>query len=120
MDLLSWVQVGITALAGLFGVALGYGRMRDRIRENHERIERLDHAIGIVMGRDGAQSMFITRRECAMSHDRLEQTIQDLRADVRAHQRSLEEVKNFARWWLTTKEGLSLAEANMVLGNGKG
>ncbi len=111
----------LTFCSGLLGVAAGYGALRARAAANAKGLEKLKKSWNAFHGQGtnpGAEPMYVRRTECKERTDRIESSIGVLDETVTTQAESIQRLENFARWQLTTKEGLSLSEANDILENG--
>lgn len=121
METVNWIQVGLTLLAGVAGMAIGYARMKDKASRNEETILAIKEEMNVIMGyKPGTKPLFVREEDDAMRHASIENSITLLNARLDHQAESLSQLRNFARWWLTAKEGMTLIEANNVLGNGQG
>jgi len=128
-------QIGTEALnavismgAGLLGVGIGAGILKEKIRGMEVRIERHDLKFDIYEGKGqfGGESMFMRRSECARgmseAQERGERRHEILAKDVESlielgerHSEDIKSVKNFGIWYLTKKENMTLSEALSII-----
>lgn len=111
----------LTFFSGLLGVAAGYGALRARALANAKALNKLQKSWNAFHGQGtnpGADPVYIRRTECKETRDRIENSIGALDETVTTQGECIQRLENFARWQLTTKEGLSLSEANDILENG--
>ena len=103
MDIPSFV---ITGLIGLAGVAAGYGALKITSARNASDIQDV-------------RSTFVPQRECTLKHQQLVSKIDKIELAIIDQQRTTRRLGNFAIHQLTTLCGMSLAEAQDILENGK-
>ena len=99
-------------IVGLLGVAVGYGGLRIQVRTNRRDIKKLREDFNKVTGNPTGEPAYVRREECV--HRTAE--INSLRGEVQKQGKQIAGVRSFARWFLTTKEKMSLSEANAILG----
>lgn len=109
MDIPSFI---ITAIAGLAGVAAGYGVLQNKTSRNESDIGDVKGLIGDMAGK------FVPQSECALKHDQLVRKLETVQSTVVDQQHITRRLLNFAMHQLTSN-GMSLAEAQDVLENGK-
>lgn len=111
------VQVAVGALT----IAAAYGAIKTRLAQNSKDISELKNDVDTMNGRGAvdAEPLFVKRTECAETRERFEIVDKELKSAIAAQDKSVNRLLNFSRWSLTTKEGLTLAEANDILENGK-
>lgn len=84
----------------------------------------MEHITEYLMnGGMGGVTVFVPRNDCEENRERCRGEVvgwigknQDI---VASHSRCIRALENFARWFLTSKEGLPLSEVNKIL-NGNG
>jgi len=98
--------------SGLIGAAIALGSMMvgtgvawGRFRAKLEVVDKLERE---VEGTNGTPSAFTRRVECERKHESLDEKLDCLETKAKAFE-------NFARWYLTSKEGMSLDEVNRIL-----
>jgi len=102
MDIPSFI---ITGVIGLAGVAAGYGALKITAARNASDIEDV-------------RNTFVPQRECILKHQQLVSKLETVQSTVIDQQRTTRRLVNFAIHQLTTN-GMSLAEAQDILENGK-
>ena len=100
----SLIGIAGTVILAMIGAAVGYGKLKARAQTNSKTIENM-------------RQSFVPKTECTERHERVEETIQQLKATADHQTKSLAAMTNYARYILT-KEGLNPAEINDVLENG--
>lgn len=112
----------IAALSGAFGVGVAWATFRLRMRRFDEELvvirRRQDHLRGEGEFL-GAPSMVVLRSDCngerANCQAHICSKIEALGEEVDAAASSARYFENFARWFLASKEGLSLPDVNRIL-----
>lgn len=109
MDIPSFI---VTGIIGLAGVAAGYGVLQNKTSRNESDIGEVKALISGMSGK------FVPQSECALKHDQLVRKLETVSSTVIDQQRTTQRLLNFAMHQLTSN-GMSLAEAQDVLENGK-
>jgi hypothetical protein len=109
MDIPSFIIMGII---GLVGVAAGYGALKSKASRNERDIEEVKETLGDMDGK------FVPQTECALRHDQLVKKLETVQTTVVDQQRTTQRLLNFAMHQLTSN-GMSLADAQDVLENGR-
>jgi hypothetical protein len=114
IDLAVVATVGIAVL----GVAASYGAMSWRVRDSEKAIRAVGKALETLEkqwtefhGTATSTSRYIPRAACDATHRELGEAMRSMARDVRG-------LDNFARWAMT-KQGLSVAEINTILEDGR-
>ena len=108
----------IGIIGSIAGIAIGYGMLRQQTKVNTEEIAKIKDKLAIIEGTNpGATGLppFIRRVECDDREIVISKDISELKNRLDLQHKSLKGLQNFARWTLTTKEGLGLAEVNKIL-----
>ena len=108
-------QVLIPLGSGLLGIAVGYGTILTQVRVNTRELARLRDSLANLKGNSTGEPAYVRRDECATMHDAIGQQLREHKTHLQAQEKSLKGVQNFARWWLSRKEELSLAEVNEII-----
>lgn len=99
------LQLILTAVIGLAGVAVGYGGVKVQVRRNTYDIAGLRKDMNVITGSPSGRSVYVPRAEC-----------ETFSADREAMERKLSALMNFARHVLTTDKKMSLQRVNEILG----
>ena len=105
------IHFGIPVAAVLFGAYTAWLRIGAKVKDHDDKLARLERSCEIVTGTATQAPIFIRRSECAHLHDSLNSVVDQLAKSVQG-------LQNYALWHLTSKEGLSLAQAKEII-NGK-
>lgn len=100
----------ITAIAGIVGVAVAWGTMQTHLKINTKDIE------SVMDKMDGK----VSKLECAVKHDNVTSSLSKVGQVVEKQEITTRRLYNFAVYQMTTKDGMSLSEAQDVLENGNG
>lgn len=109
------LQLVITFVVGLVGVAVGFGMMKNQVNVNKNNIRGLKKELKEFSGNPGGRPVFMSRDECDERTQGIEKEIRSVKRQIESHGESIKGVQNFARWILTKKEGLDLVEVNKIL-----
>ena len=120
------MEYGIDTLIKVGSVLLGAGvawaTLKAWVKSNTAKVNKIEKSLAAFHGttteNPGAQPMYIRRTECEKTSGELKDSLKQISDTVTGQANSIERVINHARWQLTTKEGLSLSEANDILENG--
>lgn len=113
-DSISIIHLLITAAAGAGGVAVSYGALRAKVAAQQEDINDLERRQGLIMGNGNPDGpIFVRRSECDRHTRAISTTLSDM-------QRQVGQVRNFARWYLLTKENMPPTEVEKIINGGSG
>lgn len=108
----------------LLGAGVAWATLKAWVKTNTAKVNKIEKSLAAFHGQTtenpGAQPMYIRRVECEKTSGAITESIKDISKIVGEQGSSIERVLNYARWQMTTKDGLNLAEANDVLENGNG
>jgi hypothetical protein len=117
------ISVGliVQVIVGLLTVAAAYGALKTKLAQHGRDIGDLKADVNVINGQHapGAEPLFVRRSECSETTRRFEIAHDSLRGAVEIQAASVDRLLNFARWNLTTKEGMTLGQANEILENGR-
>jgi len=98
----------MTFVAGVAGVAAGYGVLRNQAGNNKRRITEVEVQLDQLTGRNpGGEPQWTRRGECAERHKEIREQLKEQNKIIRALQR-------FAHWKMT-RDGAELSEINKTL-----
>lgn len=107
----------------LLGAGIAWATLKAWVKANTVKVNKIEKSLAAFHGttteNPGAQPMYIRRSECDKKSGEIQDAVGNLADTVFDQGSSIDRLVNHARWQLTTKEGLSLAEANEILENGK-
>lgn len=116
------VNILITIIGVLIGAAIAWGALREIVKRHTKQVDKLTKSWNAFHGQSteqpGSEPMYIRRTECEEKSESIVESVEALADTVAVQGSSIERLVNHARWQLTTKEGMSLAEANNILENG--
>jgi len=104
------IQIVASLVATGVGAGIVYGVFRQRVVSLERRCRNMKTTLDQVTGANdiGEPTPFILRREC---DERIQETV----AESKDQKSRLMRVEKFVRWYLATKERLSLAETEAIL-----
>ena len=107
----------------LLGAGIAWATLKAWVKANTAKVNKIEKSLAAFHGQTtehpGAQPRYIRRAECEKTSGELKENLSKMAETVTGQANSIERVINHARWQLTTKEGMSLSEANEILENGK-
>jgi hypothetical protein len=109
------INLVLTFVIGMLGVAVGYGALKNEVKNNKEDIDELKTWRMAVEGNPGNNSAYIRRNECADRHKAIEGQMKDIKNQCEKQAKATAGLQNFARWMLTKKEGLTLVEVDKII-----
>ena len=117
------IDTMIRVVTVLVGAGIAWATLKAWVKANTAKVNKMEKSLAAFHGQTtehpGAQPMYIRRAECEKTSGELKEGLKQMAETVTGQANSIERVINHARWQLTTKEKLSLAEANEILENGK-
>ena len=116
LDLL--VHFGLPTVGVVVGAAIAWTRLKGQQEDNTNDIADLKTTMSQVVGTPVCAPLFIRRTECRGIHETENTKIIEIEKHLADHCQSIKGMQNFAVWFLTTKEGMSLTEAKAII-NGK-
>jgi len=126
MNSVQFVQILISAGAGLFGVGVGVGLFRGIIKQIQKDVIQNKTSINIVQDRqrklrgedNGSIPVYAIRKECLSLREscsvNIDKTVKLIDLDLSSHTKSIKSLENFARWSMQ-REGLKIEEINTIL-----
>ena len=112
---LNLLQLLLTFIAGLLGVAVGFGALRNQVKTNMKDIRHLKDQWIAFGGNPGGDPVYIKRGECVERHKLLTKELKSIKEQNDKQVRATAGLQNFARWLLTKKEGLSITEVDQII-----
>lgn len=113
----------ITFAGVLIGAGIAWGALKAWVKTNTAKVNKIEKSLAAFHGttteNPGAQPMYIRRSECDKKSGEIQDAVGNLADTVFDQGSSIDRLVNHARWQLTTKENMSLSEANEILENGK-
>ncbi len=119
-DLGGFGLVIVSALAGISGVAVAYGVLRQQVKSVQDATKAIkDELSWLRMGGVGGTTIYTSRVECDQYRNEClavrTSTLENLQAVLSEHTSAIRRLENVFRWILTEKEGLSLTAINQIL-----
>lgn len=114
------IQIGVTAVAGMFGAGVGIGMFRGSVDQLKKDVQWMKDRQVRLRGEDGGgKPMYIMREDCLQERQECSAIVNGRLGmvcnDLSAHGSSIRSLENFARWWMQEK-GLGIDEINRILG----
>ncbi len=107
----------------ILGAGIAWATLKAWVKANTAKVNKIEKSLAAFHGQStehpGAPPMYIRRAECEQKSGAIEESVGSITKTVSTQGKSIERLVNHARWQLTTKEDMSLAEANDILENGK-
>lgn len=114
MDYSILIQVGVIIATIAGGVAVVKKTLQDTVN----RVNKIERGLNAFHGKGtnpGAEPVYITRRECTARSDETRRDMTEVKTSIISQKHSIQSLEKFARWFLTTKENMSLKEADDIL-----
>mgnify|MGYP001170114047 CR=1 FL=1 len=118
MEHVGFLQLLISFLSGLVGVGVGWGALRNQVKNNTRDIVEIYSRLASIHGQNSGRSIFVPREECMERHEDMTEEVKQIKKQAEKHAKATTGLQNFARWMLIKKEGLSLIEAEKILNQG--
>lgn len=116
------INTAMTVGSILLGAGIAWATLKAWVHSNTAKVDKIEKSLAAFHGttteNPGAQPMYIRRAECEKTSGGIKENIKEMSKTVSGQGESIERVVNYARWQMTTKDGLNLAEANEILENG--
>ena len=113
-----FIQALITFGAGLLGVGVGYGGLKEKIKSNSRRILKVEKNWKTLQGGVGNLPTYISRNECETQQVNVRNELGHIKRKVEKCEHAIGGLQNYARYQLN-KEGLTLVEINKIINGGK-
>ena len=112
----NYLQLLLTFGAGFLGVAVGFGALRNQVKTNTYNIVKLWARWDVFEGNPGGNPGFVKPSECSDRHGALTKEMTGIKSQLEKQANATTSLQNFAQWFLTTKEKLSIVEVKQILG----
>lgn len=99
----------------LVGGWIAYGSVRNQVETSAREIDKLRKAFLELTGNPGNDPAYIKRSECVERTKIIGEQIEHVKKKIDNQGRAIKGFENFARYFLTKREGLSLVEVEKIL-----
>lgn len=114
MEQVDTISILVPIIAAVLSAAIAYGILRNRVTSQSEDITALQQRHAFIMGNGSHDGpIFVRRTEHEQLSKSMNRTLDNL-------QRQIGHVRNFARWYLLTKENMSPTEVERIINGGSG
>lgn len=109
------ILVAIPLVVVLIGGWVAYGSLRNQVETSAKEIAKLQKTLSQLVGNPGSDPVYIKRSECSERTKLIEEQIDHIKKKIDDQGRAIKSFENFARYFLTKREGLGLAEVEEIL-----